>query len=297
MDKKEYITAMLQNLRQVKDNLLSGSAEYVCPICLKPCAAEDLTDEHVPQHSLGGHKMTLTCRECNSKCGSEVDVYLTNAIEQMERPRFLPGSDRKVCVLGAEKELSSSIRITPDGLEFVVDTRNSHPKVWEYYKNNVFKIDAIFSAKDYLKKQNPNRCFAALLKNAYLMLFARSGYAILLDSHYDRLRSQIRNPEDLAIPKSMCFVTDNRHIPDGIFLIHDNVCRGFLISHSLKMIATHYAICFIPTPKVDYDYAAYALLHKNGVMLERLPEEMDFVNDINAVERLRSWCYSWRPFF
>lgn len=297
MEKEQYTSKVLTNLRSVKNSKLSLSSKYLCPICLEPCSIDELTDEHVPQHSLGGHKMTLTCRNCNSKSGSEVDVYLTNAIEQKERKLFLPGTDRKTKVLGEESYLNSSIRITPDGIELVINPKRNNPEVWNHYQHNVLKKGSNINVNDYLKKQNPNRCFAAILKNAYLMLFARTGYTFLLDSTYDRLRYQIRNPEDLVIPKSMCFISDNRKITDGIYIIHDNECRGFLISYSLKIKVTHYAICFIPTPMVDYDYACYVLLHKNGVALERLPEEMDFISDIDAIERLRTWCYSWRPYF
>ena len=143
MDKEQYTSNMLTNLRQVQNSKLSSSSEYLCPICLKPCALDELTDEHVPQHSLGGHKMTLTCKECNSKSGSEVDVYLTNTIEQKERRLFLPGTDRKTWVLGAEGKLSSSIRITPDGIELVINPKRNKPELWAHYLHNVLKKDAI----------------------------------------------------------------------------------------------------------------------------------------------------------
>lgn len=44
-----------------------------CPIC---GAGIDLTREHVPQGDLGGGVMTMTCRTCNNRLGSRVEVEL-----------------------------------------------------------------------------------------------------------------------------------------------------------------------------------------------------------------------------
>ena len=73
---------MHSNLQYVKKNNCNG--DYLCPICLNEYSEQDvknvLTEEDVPQKSLGGNRIALTCRKCNSRCGSDIDIHLLNAI-------------------------------------------------------------------------------------------------------------------------------------------------------------------------------------------------------------------------
>ena len=64
MDKKEYYIRMHSNLQYVKKNNCNG--DYLCPICLNEYSEQDvknvLTEEDVPQKSLSGNRIALTCR-------------------------------------------------------------------------------------------------------------------------------------------------------------------------------------------------------------------------------------------
>lgn len=42
----------------------------------------------MPQASLGGKRIALTCRSCNSTCGHSIDVNLLNAIVGFEQKSF-----------------------------------------------------------------------------------------------------------------------------------------------------------------------------------------------------------------
>ena len=53
--------------------LRQPGSEPWCPICLDSAS---LTDEHVPQHNLGGSVMTTTCAPCNNNLGSRTEVDL-----------------------------------------------------------------------------------------------------------------------------------------------------------------------------------------------------------------------------
>lgn len=53
---------------------------YVCPVCLiafgeETLALRFLTREDVPPKSMGGRKLALTCRRCNSAGGHDVDSH------------------------------------------------------------------------------------------------------------------------------------------------------------------------------------------------------------------------------
>ncbi|WP_045875796.1 HNH endonuclease [Pseudofrankia sp. DC12] len=66
--------------RRLEDRLPSGEDWYVCPLCLdsmftvEELDTGELTVEHVPPRSLGGHAMVLTCRRCNNYAGSRWDA-------------------------------------------------------------------------------------------------------------------------------------------------------------------------------------------------------------------------------
>lgn len=67
MDKKSYIEKNLKNLSLIRNVDSSDSqVEYLCPLCMKPISIDgsqsDLTEEDVPQASLGGQRITLTCK-------------------------------------------------------------------------------------------------------------------------------------------------------------------------------------------------------------------------------------------
>ena len=65
---------------------------YICPLCLNTFNLSELGDkvndiltvEDVPPKSLGGNPILITCRNCNSKCGHNLDVYLLNEIRYIE---------------------------------------------------------------------------------------------------------------------------------------------------------------------------------------------------------------------
>ena len=58
---------------------------YVCPLCLQAFGDEALkagflTREHVPPMSVGGKRVVLTCKDCNSDGGSEVDDDMSREV-------------------------------------------------------------------------------------------------------------------------------------------------------------------------------------------------------------------------
>ena len=56
---------------------------FGCPLCFRgftrdALESEGLTEEHIISRELGGRLITITCKECNSQGGSELDVELVN---------------------------------------------------------------------------------------------------------------------------------------------------------------------------------------------------------------------------
>lgn len=65
---------------------------YKCPLCMQSFSDDEvvknLTEEDVPQASLGGKRIALTCRSCNSTCGHSIDINLLNVIVCFEQKKF-----------------------------------------------------------------------------------------------------------------------------------------------------------------------------------------------------------------
>ena len=65
------IKTNLEILRRIGVKVPDG--DFLCPECFSPFNEYEiskLTEEDVPQASLGGSRITLTCRKCNSNCGA-----------------------------------------------------------------------------------------------------------------------------------------------------------------------------------------------------------------------------------
>ena len=70
MDKKVYYINMHNNINKLAAYNINIEGDYLCPLCLKAYKEQDvrnvLTEEDVPQHSLGGKRIVLTCKNKKS---------------------------------------------------------------------------------------------------------------------------------------------------------------------------------------------------------------------------------------
>lgn len=113
MDKISYYNKTHNNINNLRKFNVDIQGDYLCPLCMKPFTKQEvrkiLTEEDVPQASLGGSRITLTCRQCNSTCGSEIDVHLYNAIKAREQRLFLPKTNRKITVEKENQRLNAEL--------------------------------------------------------------------------------------------------------------------------------------------------------------------------------------------
>ena len=90
-----------------------------------------LTEEDVPQCSLGGKRIALTCRKCNSTCGSEIDIHLLNAIKSRERKLFLPDNKRKIHVEKDGQRINAELQVEEDkSIKLFINEKNNNPHIW-----------------------------------------------------------------------------------------------------------------------------------------------------------------------
>ena len=91
----------------------------------------------------------------------------------------------------------------------------------------------------------------------------------------------------------------NISVADGIYLCRDNRLRGFFVVYTLSKVMQYRVCVFIPSPNVPYLAATYHLrniLACDRIRVEIMPSYFDFLNDRNAIARLRKWCYGWDKF-
>ena len=300
MNRQLFGSNMLNNLKILNGFGVVDDAYYKCPLCMSQFSDETamrlLTEEDVPQAALGGKRIALTCRHCNSTCGHTIDVSLINTIIAIENKYYLARTERNVNVLKEGKRLNAKLRIDTNRDMFLdIDTKRNNPKIWAEYKYNILLENAIMDLHDVPQKRNDRQFSAAILKNAYLLLFAQTGYTILSDSFYDRLRDQINNPQPFILPEGL-WTLQNLTISDGIYLSKDNRIRGFFVVYTLTKVLRHRVCVFIPSPNVPYEAATFYLkqiLPSSRVPIEKLFPYFDFLNNKEDIIRLRKWCFGW----
>ena len=243
------IKTNLEILRRIGVKVPDG--DFLCPECFSPFNEYEiskLTEEDVPQASLGGSRITLTCRKCNSNCGALIDVHLQVALKAREQQEFLPNTDRKVSVMVDGQRLNAKLEVGENkDLKLVVDTKRNNPKVWDDFRENKLVPNAIVDLQDAPLKHQQERVEAAIIKNAYL-LFAQTGFTLLSHSYYDCFRNVILNSDNNQLPVRL-WTMQNVSCPDGVFMSENEGLKGFFVSFTLSLKKNYKFLVFIPLPK------------------------------------------------
>ena len=183
-----------------KDIPLEGF--YVCPLCLRAFGEEALrllTREHVPPRSVGGHRLVLTCRECNSAGGHETDSHARKEADLFD---FAAGrlKEIKAGLRTTSGQVPIRLSAAPGGVLAIIVPKAASTTAqatvesdfggsvgegnWEGFTFKV--VFAPFSTK---------RAAASWLRSAYLAFFAALGYRFILRPELDDVRAKIKDPE------------------------------------------------------------------------------------------------------
>lgn len=297
MNAKKHFTQIKTNLEILrKMGVKVPDGEYLCPLCLTPFEESEfskLTEEDVPQASLKGSRITLTCRSCNSNCGALIDVHLQEALKTREQQEFLPKTDRKVSVVADDQKLNAKLTVDENkNLQLLVDTKRNNPKVWDDFHNNKLKPDAIIDVQDVPLRHKQERIEAAIIKNAYLMLFAKTGFTVLSHDYYDIFRKEILDPDNFQLPVRLWTMQDVE-CPDGVFMSENEGLKGFFVSFTLSLKKNYKFIVFIPVPNSDYVKVKDSLnnIEAGGkIRLIQFDINKDYLTDEIMIKKLRDWC-------
>lgn len=158
-----------------------------------------MTLEEAPPESLGGSKLALTCKKCNSECGHNIDNHLTEIIRAIDRCYFYKGSKHYGNIDHNGKRISVELTSLGDGI-FQAHHRikQNNPTLLENFIYWI-KDKNIGSALNFTQHQpkfESKKVHFALLKVLYITTFSKFGYIFLLDSKYDDIRKQLLNPDE-----------------------------------------------------------------------------------------------------
>lgn len=264
---------------------------YLCPLDLKPHynVNEDdpLTLEDAPPKSLGGKAHVLTCKSCNNKRGQDIDAVLARVIKEARLVNIafdrlkegksieglkLPKSDHNVTLELDGQFIDGKIGFEKNGeMSIALPVKLSPNTVLNFVGSKV-----------------PKWGLYSLLKAAYILLFKKTGYTLLLDKCYDIVREQIESPDKDIYPENFCLITskdnvltkDNKEIKQGVYFVQDKGLECLLIVFDIKLGNWEKKILvFLPLPVRDFNSALSNLRAKlkkgKGQTLELYPQEQD----------------------
>jgi hypothetical protein len=207
---------------------------WLCPTCLRVIPrnqSKEITAAHIVPRAAGGGLITVLCRSCNSKFGTNQDKWLGE---------FL-------CLLGSNQPFpfSTTIRshsfeidgvrvggiydIQPDsGVRFIIDARRTNPATLRaFLRSRLLAVLIRRASQQRLEKhtasvpipilQHKELIAIGFLTAAYLLWFKELGYSWALQGHLDNIRKQLCNPtRQILSPKFLAVCKERVFEPPWI---------------------------------------------------------------------------------
>jgi hypothetical protein len=187
---------------------------YLCPICVRCCTTlGDVTFEHAPPRSVGGREVALTCNECNSGAGHGIDAQLRKAqdVRDWSRGRHSKPLRGRFVVEGISLRADmdrTADKVTVVGIPELNDPANTAAQKAAFARiaasGEPYREPMRFTFAGYKERH----ARIALLRSAYVAVFARLGYRYVLRSTLDVVRQQILNPDKELIERFSLHVAD-----------------------------------------------------------------------------------------
>jgi hypothetical protein len=280
---------------------------YICPICLRQFSENHvqqsknnfLTLEDAPPDKLMGSKIALTCKECNSTCGTTIDVHLVEALREIDANHFYPGSIQVRKIPFETGYVNVELTSLGNGtLRAYHSIKQNNPNLLDRFiygiRSNNFGPLLNFAPP--ASRVIPARVNYALVKTNYILTFARFGYIFLLHPAYNQIRQQLLNPNEIHYPW-VPFIKDQFTARDaGTYYIHNPGIESILNVFKLRtkyaetVIGGTLPLPFITTP--DYGNRIDNLKdQQNGLMLDttRYDPGADLFSNWNHMHQIINW--------
>lgn len=286
---------------------------YICPICLGQFQESDLfansgtnflTEEDAPPAKLRGSRIALTCRDCNSGAGHQIDNHLINRIREIDDSKFYKGSKQFLRLNYEGGPITSEITSNGDGTLTVLHRigKNNPNRLDRFIyglRNKTVGPILNLEPKDY--RVIPERVNIALAKTNYIILFSKFGYLFLLHPYYDSLRNAIRHPEQQEGFRHI-FLQDqfDRNSTGTYYIINPNA-KAFFNVFSLKTPFSETLIgSILPTPSNSPEQLYNRLIQSGhniqqqgmvGVNLQTqvIRPEDDLFRNVDDMGRVMGW--------
>lgn len=285
---------------------------YICPLCLDQFQKTDLisntsenflTEEDAPPEKLGGSRIALTCKDCNSRAGYQIDNHLINRIREIDDSNFYKGSKQYGNLEYNGKKVTAEITSNGEGtLTILHRTKKNNPNILDKFiyglKNKTVGQILNLEPKNY--NVDSDRVNLALLKTNYIINFAQFGYIFLLDKHYDSIRQQIKNMNEGY--DGQIFLKDQfPKDKEGMYYVLN---PGAKSTFSIFLLKTEYSETLIgailPLPNKTPEEIHYSLTGngynigekgKVGVSLDtsNYDKGADLFNDLKEIKKIIRW--------
>jgi hypothetical protein len=221
---------------------------YVCPLCLRgwlPVALDldALTLDHVPPKSQGGRTLVLTCRDCNSRAGHELDAHLDAAEDALDFMRGTMDAPRRFELNWERLNINVEAQRDAGGIRIFGLPRNNAPGAIDLWESGMDKVNGSppafsfnLSAKRRFRYQNAR---IGWLKSAYLVAFAALGYRYILKPALSKVREQVATPDRKVIDGFTVYLPKGRKT-DRALLLADEPERSIMVvmGHHLIVLPT-----------------------------------------------------------
>jgi hypothetical protein len=289
------------------DTTFKYARPFLCPICLIEFTETDLQDnssnfltlEDAPPDSLGGSKIALTCKKCNSECGHNIDNHLTEVLRGIDASFFYKGSKRFGTITHEGKKITVELTSQGDGtLTAYHRIKQNNPTLLDKFiygiKNKT--IGPILNIDPPKVKFDSKRVNYAILKAHYIITFSKFGYIFLLNKEYDGIRQQLLNPAKEIFPWTPFIKDQFTSDKVGTYYVHNKGAESIFNIFSLK---TEYSETLIggllPVPTISISEFVKNIdnqkNHKKVVTLDttKYDPNADLFTDMVEINKIVRW--------
>jgi hypothetical protein len=198
--KKAWLDRCVEAVGRVVQNAPDGL--FLCPLCLNWYSEiADVTFEHAPPKIAGGKRVALTCRDCNSTAGHQLDAHAGRLEDIFD---FFAGKlTRPVTVTfkAGGAAMAAVVTHTESGIAIGGLPKNTDPKQHAAVIGHLDRLaeqgtwQGESMAIAFHNRWEEASAKASWLRAGYVIAFAALGYRYILRRELDAVRAQIRDPE------------------------------------------------------------------------------------------------------
>lgn len=202
-NKHNMIKMLSENLSMFFPDL---HAYFMCPTCLIkfPISYKDgISEAHIIPKAAGGTIKTLLCTECNNYFGSNQDKWFGELIRIANSDRqsvFSTNIKEGHFVIDGHK-INGHWEMNDKGnFTFYWDVKRNSPHINKLMQKKLQSHPSRLELKiPFPVLREDHQIKVGFLTAGYLMFFAMFGYSWVLQRHLDKIRKQIRNPQEEII--------------------------------------------------------------------------------------------------